>query len=77
MSEAELEAAIASDADGKDVPRDWHRDAVAVATGAKRLISLRLDPGVLDFFKGEGPRCQTRSNAVLRAYMRARRQAGG
>jgi len=27
MTEEELEAAIASDPDWRDVPRDWHKDA--------------------------------------------------
>ena len=31
----------------------------------KKLISLRVDPEVLDFFKAQGPGYQTRMNAVL------------
>lgn len=73
MAEAALEAAIAADPDWKDMPRDWHRDAVPVMPGAKRLVSLRLDPDVLEFFRGQGKGYQTRMNAVLRAYMRAAR----
>jgi uncharacterized protein (DUF4415 family) len=35
----------------------------------KRLQTMRLDPDVLDYFKGEGPGWQARINAVLRAAM--------
>jgi uncharacterized protein (DUF4415 family) len=40
----------------------------------KTPISLRVDPEVLEFFKAQGPRYQTRMNAVLRAYMEARKK---
>lgn len=77
MTEEELEAAIASDPDWKDVPRDWWKDAVPVSPGPKRLLSLRLDPDVVEWFRAQGPGYQTRMNAVLRAYMKAKRTAGG
>lgn len=35
---------------------------------AKEKISLRLDADILAWFRGLGPRYQTRINAVLRAY---------
>ncbi len=35
----------------------------------KWLLSLRIDPDVLEWFRTRGPRYQTRMNAVLRAYM--------
>lgn len=76
-TEEGLEEAIASDPDWKDVPRDWHKDAVPVSPGPKKLVSLRLDPDVLEFFRATGPRWQTRMNGVLRAYMRARQRGGG
>ena len=37
----------------------------------KQLISLRVDPEVLDFFKAQGPGYQTRMNAVLEAFVKA------
>lgn len=37
----------------------------------KKLISLRIDEDVLNFFRGTGKRYQTRINAVLRAYVQA------
>lgn len=38
-------------------------------------ISLRVDADVLDWFKTQGPRYQSRLNAVLRSYMTQRRQS--
>jgi len=39
-------------------------------------ISLRVDSDVLEWFRDEGPRYQSRMNAVLRLYMqRSRKQA--
>ncbi len=69
-----MEAAIASDPDWKDVPRDWYKDAEPACFGPKQPVSLRLDPDVVEFFRSTGPRWQTRMNGVLRAYMRARRR---
>ena len=39
----------------------------------KKLLSLRLDNDVVDWFKQQGPGYQTRINAVLRAFVQ---QAG-
>lgn len=38
----------------------------------KKLISLRVDTEILDYFRSQGPGYQTRMNAVLRAYMEAK-----
>jgi uncharacterized protein (DUF4415 family) len=37
----------------------------------KPLISIRIDPEVLTWFRSQGPGYQTRINAVLRLYMEA------
>lgn len=37
----------------------------------KAALSLRLDPRVIDWFKGQGPGYQTRINAVLQSYVEA------
>jgi uncharacterized protein (DUF4415 family) len=70
-TEAELERDIASDPDWKDVPPDWFKDAIPVQPGTKKLLSLRVDPDVLEWFRAQGPGYQTRMNAVLRAFMTA------
>ena len=52
---------------------DW-TDAVLHEQTRKTLISLRVDPEVLDFFKSQGPGYQTRINAVLQAYMQVKKE---
>lgn len=70
----QLEAAVADDPDWKDVPPDWYKDAIPVMPGPKKLLSLRLDPDVVDWFRSQGVGYQTRMNAVLRAYVKARQR---
>jgi uncharacterized protein (DUF4415 family) len=72
-TEAELECDIASDPDWKDVPWDWYKKAEACMPVAKKLLSLRLDADIIDWFKERGPGYQTRMNAVLRAFMQKKR----
>jgi uncharacterized protein (DUF4415 family) len=69
-TEAELEADIAADEDFRDVPENWYEAAEAVIPTAKKLLSLRLDQEVIDWFKGQGPGYQTRMNAVLLAFVK-------
>jgi uncharacterized protein (DUF4415 family) len=37
-------------------------------------VSIRLDRDVVEWFKAHGPRYQSRMNAVLKAYMHARKK---
>jgi uncharacterized protein (DUF4415 family) len=75
-TEEELEADIASDPDWAHIPRDWYKDAVMMGPLIpKKLLSVRLDPDVVDWFKAQGRGYQTRMNAVLRAYVQAQRAA--
>lgn len=69
LTEAELRERIASDPDWRDVPPDWHLKAEAVIPSRKRLVSIRLDSDVLDWFRDQGAGYQTRINAVLRSFM--------
>ncbi|HWO87769.1 MAG TPA: BrnA antitoxin family protein [Gemmatimonadales bacterium] len=58
-----------------DLPPDFWTQAHVVWPVAKQAISLRVDRDVLEWFRGQGPRYQSRMNAVLRAYMtQARRR---
>jgi uncharacterized protein (DUF4415 family) len=41
----------------------------------KRSITIRIDPDILDFFKKDGSRWQTRMNDALREWMVARTSA--
>ena len=52
-----------------DIPDDFWDEAKLVVPAAKRAISLRVDEDILEWFRGQGPRYQTRMNAVLRTYM--------
>ena len=71
-----VERDIAS-SDFSGVPEDWHKRAEAVMPTPKKLLSLRLDSDIVDWFKKQGPGYQTRINAVLRAFVQqtARRRA--
>jgi uncharacterized protein (DUF4415 family) len=67
-SEEQLERDIADDPDYRDAPDDWYKNATLVIPTSKKMLSLRLDSDILDWFKQQGPGYQTRINAVLRAY---------
>jgi uncharacterized protein (DUF4415 family) len=54
-----------------DLPPDFFSEASIVHPRPKQPISLRVDEDVLKWFKAQGPRYQSRMNAVLRAYMAA------
>ena len=41
----------------------------------KRLVTLRLDPDVLDRFRASGPGWQTRINAALRSWLKTHKPA--
>ena len=70
-----LEALPDEAIDVSDIPEisdnaEWAL-AEPLGSGAKRLVSIRLDESVIDYFKSGGAGYQTRINAVLRQYMRA------
>jgi uncharacterized protein (DUF4415 family) len=72
MTEAELEAAIASDPDWADLPPDWYKHATPHYPDAlRKQVRLRLDPDLLAWFKRQGPGYQARINAALRAFVEA------
>jgi uncharacterized protein (DUF4415 family) len=53
---------------------NFFSEARVVHPTPKQPISLRVDEDVLEWFKAQGPRYQSRMNAVLRAYMAAIRK---
>jgi uncharacterized protein (DUF4415 family) len=57
--------------DDAEIDVDWSRVEV-VRPEKKVMISVRLDPDVLEFFRSQGPGYQSRINAVLRSYMKAK-----
>ncbi|MEO5580148.1 MAG: BrnA antitoxin family protein [Gemmatimonadaceae bacterium] len=60
--------------DRENLPAEssWLEAGYLVEPVRKLAISLRLDPGVIDWFRSTGPRYQSRMNAVLRAYVEHR-----
>lgn len=70
MTDAEIERT--SPPELKNLPVDFWSNAELVPAIAKEAISLRVDTDVLTWFREQGPRYQSRMNAVLRAYMQAK-----
>ena len=62
------------DAPAREVDEEFWREARVVMPPGKTSVHLRVDNDVLEWFKEQGRGHLTRMNAVLRAYMEARRQ---
>jgi uncharacterized protein (DUF4415 family) len=70
----ELKAMKDSDIDVSDVPEidlKMFKTMVVRMPKPKELVSIRIDPDVLAWFRRQGARYQTRINAVLRSYVQA------
>ena len=65
----EREIARTSPPELADLPADFWTAADVVVPPRKQAISLRVDEDVLAWFKRQGPRYQTKMNAVLRTYV--------
>ncbi len=66
-----------SDIDVSDTPeidQDLLRTMVVRMPKPKELVSIRIDPDVLEWFRQQGAGYQTRINAVLRSYVKAHSQ---
>jgi uncharacterized protein (DUF4415 family) len=68
MTDAEIEAAVAQDADEAGMVVDWTKASVEPSQ-PKAVLNMRVDREVLDFFRREGKGYQTKINAVLRSYV--------
>lgn len=68
MSEEDITRAIKSDPAWKGL-LEGNYLVRAIATPGKEQVTLRLDKDVLDFFRKNGRRYQTRINNALRAVM--------
>lgn len=63
-----------SDIDFSDIPsldNAFFKNAKLHLPQAKSIITIRLDPDVLQWFKRKGKGYQTKINAVLRMYISA------
>ena len=67
MSDAEIRRSAPEEL--PELPSDFWDSAVPVIPAAKVPISLRVDSDVLEWFREEGAKYQSRMNAVLRSYM--------
>ena len=66
------------DIDYSEIPdtTEFWRKIELVMPEPKAQITLRVDRDVLEFFKRQGKRYQTRMHAVLKAFMQAHKRAG-
>jgi uncharacterized protein (DUF4415 family) len=72
MTDEDIDRLIKDDPDWEGLEDiDWSK-AELVSFKAKAAISIRLDADVLAFFKQGGAGYQSRINAVLRSYMKAK-----
>ena len=67
--QSERDIARTSPPELQALPADFWKEAEVVWPVAKEAISLRVDRDVLEWFRAQGPRYQSRMNAVLRTYM--------
>lgn len=70
-TDSPAQAADDGHGDAVQVNDEWLRHTQINLPESKQPISFRVDSDVLDYFKSQGPRYQTRMNAVLRSYMTA------
>ena len=68
MTEEELDAAAASDAENPPATDEWLKNAKLVERQRKEAISLRVDADVLAWFRSRGEGYQTLMNNALRSY---------
>ena len=74
LSDRELEGAAKADPDAAPIlSKEWFRTAQVVLPERKVPISLRMDREVVEWFKAQGRRYQSRMNAVLKAYVQHRK----
>ena len=81
MSEIKKKRASGEDRTQKNVPEaeslgaDFWKSAQVVLPAGKTSVHLRLDSDVVEWFKAHGKGHLTRMNAVLRAYVEAKRHS--
>lgn len=71
MNDADIERAVAADPDTFIPDAKWFENARLVMPKAKEMVTLRLDPEIVAWFRNAGRGYQTRINAVLKAFVEA------
>lgn len=74
LTEAEITQAAQDDPDSFVPDADWMAKARLVMPRTKKIVTLRLDPDVLQWFMQAGRGYQTRINAVLKAFVEGQAQ---
>ena len=76
LTPAELAALPDGTIDYSDIPEldaEWFRTASVVMPVGKEQLTVRIDSDVLAWFRAQGKGYQSRMNAVLRAYVMAKK----
>ncbi|MFA4995439.1 MAG: BrnA antitoxin family protein [Bdellovibrionales bacterium] len=73
-NEKDLDQDIVNDPDTFAPDTAWFARAKIVMPKTKEMISLRLDPDVLEWFRKTGHGYQTRINAVLKSFVESNSQ---
>ena len=68
MTDEQIDASIAADPDEAGVVMDWDNATVQIPQ-LNAPLNMRIDRGVLEYFRNTGKGYQTRINAVLRSYV--------
>ena len=72
LTDEQVRGAVEADPDAQPTDENFWKTATVVIPRPKETITIRLDADVLEWFRGNGKGYQTRINAILRSYMRAR-----
>lgn len=75
LTDEDAAARAASDPDAGAIPPGFWDTAQPVGAETKEQITLRLDPEVLRHFRSQGKGYQSRINAVLKSYVKAKEGA--
>ena len=73
MSDVEVHAAIEADPEAHPTDEAFWEDAEVVLPRRKELVTMRLDADLLEWLRQE-PGYQTKINAILRTYMKAKQR---
>jgi uncharacterized protein (DUF4415 family) len=74
MPQSEVER-LADEEDGP-LAEGWDATIIDGIPPLKQPVHIRLDADILAWFRAQGPRYQTRINAVLRSYVQAKVKTG-
>ena len=73
LTQAEIEARVASDPEEADMAMDWD-DATIETPQPKAVLNMRIDRDVPEYFRKKGKGYRTLINAVLRSYVTQKEQ---